>query len=164
MPAIPLCANARDEAPASRQTTVNAIIEREAVMPKVAPEAGPANGASRRRVAQGEAPAITNEYVASRRVVDAHPQGPVQPGAKFRERRCVASPFVVRDRWSTVRAVKVMVQQPRRLTVAFSARHGSQKSMRGTSQTWPVLVHRIFHFRPVAPAAQRALHLSKELR
>ena len=25
-----------------------------------------------------------NEYVASLRVVDAHPQGPVQPGAKFR--------------------------------------------------------------------------------
>jgi len=60
-------------------------------------------------VAQGEAAAITNEYVASLRVVDAHPQGPVQPGAKFRERRCVASPFVVRDRWSTVvRAVPIL--------------------------------------------------------
>jgi len=35
-------------------------------------------------VAQGEAPAITNEYVASLRDVDAPPQGPVQPGAKFR--------------------------------------------------------------------------------
>src|SRR6478672_4844754 len=35
MPAIPLCAKAREEAPASRQTTVNAIIGREAVMPKV---------------------------------------------------------------------------------------------------------------------------------
>jgi hypothetical protein len=35
MPAIPLCAKAREEAPASMQTTVNAIIEREAVMPKV---------------------------------------------------------------------------------------------------------------------------------
>jgi len=33
-------------------------------------------------VAQG-APAITNEYVASLRVVDTHPQGPVQPGAKI---------------------------------------------------------------------------------
>jgi hypothetical protein len=35
MPAVPLCAKAREEAPASTQTTVNAIIEREVVMPKV---------------------------------------------------------------------------------------------------------------------------------
>jgi hypothetical protein len=35
MLAIPLCAKAREEAPASTQTTVNAIIEREVVMPKV---------------------------------------------------------------------------------------------------------------------------------
>jgi len=32
-------------------------------------------------------------------------------------------------------AVKVLVQHRRRLTVAFSARHGSQKSMPGTSPT-----------------------------
>src|SRR6476659_2790555 len=35
MPAMPPCAKAREEAPASTQTTVNAIIEREAGMPNV---------------------------------------------------------------------------------------------------------------------------------
>jgi len=43
-------------------------------------------------VAQGEAPAITYEYVPSLRDVDAPSKGPVQPGAKFRRTRCVASP------------------------------------------------------------------------
>jgi hypothetical protein len=46
--------------------------------------------------------AITNEYVASLCVVDAHPQGPVQPSAKFRRTALRGIPFVVRDRWSTV--------------------------------------------------------------
>jgi len=60
-------------------------------------------------VAQGEAPAITNEYVVSLRVVDAHPQGPVQPGAKFRRTGVRGIPLIVRDRWSTVvRAVPIL--------------------------------------------------------
>lgn len=45
---------------------------------------GPAYGASRRGVAQGVAPTITNEYVAGLRAVDAHPWGPAQPVAELR--------------------------------------------------------------------------------
>ena len=75
MPAMPLCAKAREEAPARTQTTVNAIIEREVVIPKVLRRRGQlmeqAGGESRK----GEARAITNEYVASLRVVDTHLQG-----------------------------------------------------------------------------------------
>src|SRR5262247_3577350 len=58
---MPACATAREEAPASTQTTVNAIIEREAVMPKVLLRRGQLNGASRQSVAQGEAPVIMND-------------------------------------------------------------------------------------------------------
>ena len=63
---------------------------------------GPAHGASWRRVAEGEAPAITTEYVASLRVVEVYPQALVQPGAKFIRTEVRGIPFVVRGRTSTV--------------------------------------------------------------
>jgi hypothetical protein len=60
-------------------------------------------------VAQGEAPAITNEYAASLRVVDAHPQAPVQPGVIFRRTAVRGIPFAVRDRWATaVRSAPIL--------------------------------------------------------
>ena len=49
-----------------------------------------------------EAPAITNECVASLRDVDAHPQGPVQPGAEFLRTAVRGIPCVVRYPKSTV--------------------------------------------------------------
>jgi hypothetical protein len=47
--------------------------------------------------------------VAGLRVVDAHPQGPVQPGAQIPPNAVRGIPFVVRDHWSTVvRAVPIL--------------------------------------------------------
>ena len=53
-------------------------------------------------MAEGEAPAITTEYVASLRVVEVYPQALVQPGAEFLRTAVRGIPFVVRYRRSTV--------------------------------------------------------------
>ena len=54
------------------------------------------------KTGEKEAPAITNECVASLRVVDAHTQGPAQPGAEFLRTAVRGIPCVVRYRRSTV--------------------------------------------------------------